>query len=280
MKRHKWLILTIVVFLTPIIVAFGHFCRQVRRHDAYVRQKAQLHSIDAGIELFRDKCDSYPPSEANDPTGLPYGGAMKLAEALVGQDSLGFHLSSVFRRDGMDATGTSDLYPEDIKAPGPPSQRIEGRMGPAVQWDNARAHRLGDIYGQGRTGPFPEDIFVVCDVFERRRPSGKKTGMPILYYRAHTNRQAHDVNDPDNPQNIYDYRDNHALVALGVPGDPKTAHPFFSDPKRFYKNIQNPQIDTVGTPYRTNTFILISAGWDGQYGTADDVMNFAWKYRQ
>jgi len=33
-------------------------------------------------------------------------------------------------------------------------------------------------------------------------------------------------------------------------------------------------------PHRADTFILISAGQDGQYGTADDICNFEWKYRE
>ena len=32
-------------------------------------------------------------------------------------------------------------------------------------------------------------------------------------------------------------------------------------------------------PHRRDTFILISAGGDGLYGTADDICNFEWKYR-
>lgn len=29
-----------------------------------------------------------------------------------------------------------------------------------------------------------------------------------------------------------------------------------------------------------DSYILISAGWDGIYGTADDVCNFTWNYRE
>jgi hypothetical protein len=29
-----------------------------------------------------------------------------------------------------------------------------------------------------------------------------------------------------------------------------------------------------------DSFILISAGQDGLYGTADDICNFEWKYRK
>jgi len=110
------------------------------------------------------------------------------------------------------------------------------------------------------------------------RPSGKKTGLPILYYRADGKGTAHDVNNPDNSENIYDYRDNYSLVSLGVPGEPNAVHPL-SDPKRFYMNTKSDKIRTGSKPYRVDSFILISAGLDGLYGTADDICNFDWKYR-
>jgi hypothetical protein len=169
-----------------------------------VRPQAQLRSIDTAVEIFNNEFNRYPPSEADDPTGLPYGGAMKLAEALMGQDLLGFHSDSIFRRDGLDAAGMR-LYPPDINAM-PPVLRdinLKARKGPFLGSENANAWRLEDIYGQGKTGPFPGNTFVLCDVFERKRPSDKRTGMPILYYRANPGGTAHDVDNPDNPQNIY-----------------------------------------------------------------------------
>ena len=69
-------------------------------------QKSQLHSMEAATELLANEWGSYPPSDANDPIGKPYCGAMKLTEALMGRDLLGFHRESVFRRDGL--YGTAD----------------------------------------------------------------------------------------------------------------------------------------------------------------------------
>ncbi len=87
-----------------------------------------------------------------------------------------------------------------------------------------------------------------------------------------------DPNDPNNPANIYNYRDNFAILRLGVPGAPNAVHPL-ADPKRFYLNTQNENI-TQSRPYREDSYILISAGKDGLYGTVDDVCNFEWKYRE
>lgn len=103
--------------------------------------------------------------------------------------------------------------------------------------------------------------------------------MPILYYRADPKGKVHDPDRPDDPSNIYDYRDNLALVLLGVPGEPNAMHPL-ADPKRFYLNTQSDKATTESRPFRADTFILISAGYDGLYGTGDDICNFDWQYRE
>jgi hypothetical protein len=136
-----------------------------------------------------------------------------------------------------------------------------------------------DIYGKGNTGPFPEDTFVLCDTYRHRGASGQRTGLPILYYRANPSGTAHDVMNPDNPQNIYNYKDNQALIALGVPGKPEETHPL-ANPKRFYLNTEDRKASGKPAPCRRDSFVLISAGQDALYGTADDICNFEWKYRK
>lgn len=238
------------------------------------RQVAQLHSMEAALELFAFEFKGYPPSDATDPIGAPYCGAMKLAEAILGRDLIGCHSASVFRADGFDPNGEMMLYPNE-----PDKEDLKFRKGPYLQRENANAYRLADVYGEGRAGPFDGNLFVLCDTFIHKRPSGKKTGMPILYYRADRTGTAHDVNDPDNPANIYDYRDNQMLVGLGVPSEPNAVHPL-SDPRRFYMNTMSNKIPAQSRPYQPDSFILISAGYDGLYGTADDICNFDWKYRE
>ena len=269
----------IVALVSCIAIIAVISTSKVHTYSPDVQQKAQFNALNAAIELFNNEFDGYPPSSPNDPTGQPYGAVLKLAEALVGPDLLGFHSSSIFRRDGLDASGTL-LYPhpEDLSIT-PPQSNLIARKGPFLQTENANARRLVDIYGKGKTDPFPEDTFVLCDIYERRRPSGEKTGMPILYYRADSLSSAHDVANPDNPQNIYHYQDNQALLALGVPGKPGETHPL-ADPKRFYLNTQSLLVSSTPRPYRADTFILIRAGLDGLYGTADDICNFEWKYRK
>jgi len=200
---------------------------------------------------------------------------MKLAEATMGQDLLGYHPKSAFRADGLDPCSLAPLYPAN-----PSRDDLRARRGPYLQPEEmANAYRLVDIYGKGNTGLFPEDALVLCDTYRRKLPSGKKAGMPILYHRANRSGTTHDANNPDDPQNIYDYRDNFALIALGVPGNPRAVHPL-ANPRRFYLNTQDTKVSIMQRPYRRDSFILISAGYDGLYGTADDVCNFEWRYRE
>jgi hypothetical protein len=236
-------------------------------HPVDIRQKAQFHSIEAAVELFDSQFKGHPPSDGNDVTGSPYCGAMKLAEAMMGQDLMGYHPKSAFRADGLDPNTLTPLYTADT---------LKVRTGPFLPLENANVYKLVDVYGKGKTGPFPEDALVLCDTYVRKLPSGKKAGMPILYYRAHPSGKKHDPNNPDDPKNIYDYKDNLALIKLGVPGDPNAAHPL-ANPWRFYLNTRSHQITETSRSYRADSYILISAGYDGLYGTVDDICNFEWR---
>ncbi len=278
-------VMSIIVILIGLLVPA---LNQVRKFAREVRQQAQFNSINVAIELFNSEFDSLPDSGAKDQDGTLYCGAMKLAEAMVGQDLMGFHPDSVFMSNGMDLNGEKQLY------------YVEGtnqiadtsaRKGPYLPIENANAYRLQDIYGETGTGPFEPGHFVLCDVFGRvtHRGTGKRIGMPILYYKANTANTMHDDANPENPDNIYDYHDNQDLLMLGKPWDPPidggVPHKLAREEgrpagERFYMNTLNEQVTTRPRPYRADTYILISAGNDGEYGTADDICNFDWKYRE
>jgi hypothetical protein len=129
----------------------------------------------------------------------------------------------------------------------------------------------------------------LCDVFKRRLESGERIGMPILYYKADTRGRLHDASIAgsmtplDNQGNIYNFLDNQELLDLGVPGvsGGASANTYpLSNPVRFYKNTLSDKITTVPRPFNADTYIMISAGYDGEYGTADDICNFDWKYKE
>jgi len=243
--------------------------------------------------MFKIDFDQYPDSGAKDIDNKDYCGAMKLCEAMVGQDGLGFHPDSLFRADGLDGEGGTPLYPPEPAKPYPAQYvaNLRKRKAPYVEVDKVQICQMWDFYGR-EPSTFKWDNAVLCDVFTKQKTlvperAGLKMGMPILYYTANVTKLSHNLEDRDDADNIYNYLDNDALVNLGLPNrqDPLIAHPMASkgttedgddaDATLFYENTWNKKVFTMDKPYNPDTYILLSAGWDGQYGTKDDVFNFA-----
>lgn len=304
-KKRGFTIIELLTVMSIIIILIGLLVpaiTQVRRYAREVKQRAQFHSIEVAMDLFEAENGVYPDSGEDGSDGLPYCGAMKLAEAMVGQDLLGFHPESVFRQDLRDSADTKYLYL--IPPSGHPSElditemNRKARKGPYLQSGNANAARIVNIYGSANldvfTGVDTEKLFVLTDAYARTMPSsGDKVGMPILYYRAYKEGSANPSSSPTNPTNItdtnriYRHEDNDELVGLGVPWAAGTLHPldeaylppipgdsFPGLPESFYWKINNDSITLPnGMPHRSDSYILLSAGEDGLYGTSDDIYN-------
>jgi prepilin-type N-terminal cleavage/methylation domain-containing protein len=276
-------LLTVMSIIVILISLLLPSLNMVKRYAKVVTQKNQLRNIDAGLQAFEIDFKEYPDSGALDATGAQYCGAMKLAEAMAGQDGLGFHSDSTFKAD--DGSGDTELYPPSQGAP------------PWLAWyeENLRNRReflegkdiqicsLKDLYGSDTGGfTYTDEVALLCDVFRSAKnlTTGKRMGMPILYYKADPSKLVHDVNTPDNPDNIYNYLDNHKFLGLGLPGDTSTMPPLFQvapDPEGrvFYEKTLDKSALPIERPHNKDSYILISAGWDGIYGTRDDVFNFA-----
>jgi len=272
-KEAAFTIVELLTVMSIIVILIGLLVpalNRVKRYSKEVKQKAQFHSIDVAMELFNAQWDGYPDSDATDETGASYCGAMKLCEAMMGQDLLGFHPNSHFLRNA------TDLYPDEGDVtPAEYAENLKTRRGPYLQLKNANAYTLAAIYTDFTGTDFASDsnsLFVLCDVYSRRMNTGNKTGMPILYYKADTSKTTHDVDYVDD--SIYDYRDNDELVGLGKPFGTGGDHAMFSDPGIFYDKTENKKITTTKRPYRADSYILLSAGFDGEYGTPDDIFNF------
>ncbi|MDD5459628.1 MAG: hypothetical protein PHF37_09585 [Phycisphaerae bacterium] len=286
----------IVILITLLIPALN----KVRHYARDVKQRAQLHSIEAALEQFNAEVDGYPPSvdNANLTTPLaPYCGAMKLAEALLGKDLQGYNprakfISDLAQNEGVATTGYR-FYPTQADKTADPvkyDESIRSRKGPYLQLENANAYRMKNIYPATADQIYVDNVenYVLCDVYGRVTlldPDSEniygKTGMPILYYKANTYNTGHDPNVPD--ELIYDYKDNDDLVVLGAPWDDAGTiiHPLHqvgtgTVGEKFYKMTRNTKIsgDLPAVPVRKDSYILISAGNDGLYGTGDDITNF------
>ena len=315
-------VMSIIVILISILVPA---LNKVRRYALDVKERAQLHAIGTGIEAFSAENDGYPDSNGWDNDTSPggpfaYCGAMKLAEAMVGQDLRGFNPDSRFRRNGFPGVINGTPWPCDATTgecmPYPPPNTTAYCGGTAgcyeenikkrktyLQLENANATQIRDIWGLANVqsySAFEPNAFVLCDVYSRVTSSrtGKKIGMPILYYKADTTKTVFPTSSIDfdisncqsaNSAYIYDYRDNRGLVNIPIPWDMSHCHPmacFASgtlytpeggdpNPWLFYKAISNKKMPSSNPwPYRADTFILMSAGYDGEYGTGDDIFNF------
>ena len=306
-------LLTVMSIIVILITLLVPSLNMAKRYAKNVRQRAQFHSIGMALDSFSADWDGYPNSDRYDEVPTAYCGAMKLAEAMLGQDLLGFHPSSRFRSDGLDRTGGTQLYPP---APSPVTQpymeNLKSRKGPYLPLENANAYKLKYLY-KTNIGNFNGERFVLCDIYGRVSLSnptagepqiGGKAGMPILYYKANVSGTTHPVKnntgvdnsatvplpttDPD-PTLFYNHLNNDDLVLLGMPWDTSgAAHPMASagndlrsiaaTPYNFYNRIWASKVFNTGTniyrPYRSDSYILVSAGFDGEYGTPDDIFNF------
>jgi type II secretory pathway pseudopilin PulG len=300
-------VMSIIIILISIMVPS---LNRVKRYALQVKQKKNFNAIDAGLTMFNAEFDGYPESSQFDPSGtVPYCGAMRLAEAMVGQDVLGFHPQSHFYQKGTTdsaaptgptSVGGNDLYPARRLVNLPPAiptlpggVDIAGsereRKGLYLPRENANVYVMGDLFADYTI--FAAEAYslpVLCDVYANipNRRTGKNVGTPILYYKANARNKSFEIAPATPALNIYNHYDNIDLLRLQVPWMPGTYHPMglagqptplgatvTADPFVFYRAILNEKI-AVPRPFNADSYILISAGFDGLYGTKDDVFNF------
>jgi type II secretory pathway pseudopilin PulG len=258
----------------------------VRKTAKVAQEKAQLTNIEMALTAFRNDYGDYPPSHGNliDGSGNPdythYCGAETLTEALFGWDLMGFHPNSAWRYDGLDQSGGNMTYdPQGTRLqPDGTLTTLYERKGSYLELATANVFRLGDLFPNISSTSFNPNNFVICDVFGTKSVTvgGKvvKAGNPILYYKANTSSKTIDHgNAPDPTTLIYNYYDNYYFINA-IDG----ASPLITSSSFFYNYITNWQVPNptgnVNWPQNPDSYLLISAGPDGLYGTKDDICNF------
>ena len=237
-------LLTVLAITTMLIGLLVPSLTMVRTFAKNTKQKAQLASIGAALDTFRNDYGEYPPSNA--PPG-GYCGAQKLCEALLGRDLMGFDPKTGWiPTDG--AYGTND------------------RKSRYLELATATAFKLGELFANA--SPLEPGTFVLCDVFEKTYRTKVKAGVPILYYRANVSSKVF--------TSIYNSDDNLALITVKYSDDGVMGQNRLRNRDFFYTYIRDPKIPKVPTPWpvRPDSYLLITAGADGFYGTKDDICNF------
>ena len=288
MKKRGFTLIELIVVISIISLLIGVLVpsfNAVKRQAKSLGQKSQLRNIEIGLEVWRNSHDlEYPDSNAEGTTSVTYG-AHKLAEALVGRDLLGFDNKSTW--DAAADDGNPEIYA--LPVPGVKDTRDDAhvelnsldvaQMSQVTEPGATTDAYLGNIRADGSAGSNDDPAYVFTDIFRTKKivdinEGVRKIGTPILYYKANISSNIWD--DSAEPQ-IFEFDDNVGMMEFGHIIENTTKHPYFTDPTLFFEFLINPKYSGSGIdlPYNKESFLLLSAGWDGLYGTRDDIWNIS-----
>lgn len=289
-------VIAIIAMLTGLLTPG---IKVVNRAAKGLKQKSVFHGYETGLELYRKDFGDYPRSKVK---GNAFGsgqivtGSQHLAEALMGRDLKGYDPDT----EWCSATEDPICYTDDPKS-------LRRRKNHYTDIKDDGAYLLEEVYGAGAVGNiFSHDgtgrkAPVMTDIFKRKtitllNGQNIKIGTPVLYFKANTTTKRFMGAEPmsNHTRWIYNYEHNRDIIELGTIRDQNQKHKFdqsqtvtvpegtFNGMEYFYQTLMNPQFHTVDSsgaptgdrPYNPNKFILISAGWDGIFGTKDDITNF------
>ena len=298
-------VIAIIAMLTGVLVPGITVIRRVAKR---LKQASVFHGYRTGLELFSKDFNNYPDSKT-----LPVGGAANLvcgaqhlAEAMMGIDQKGFDPKSKWYSPSYVGT---DIYASIASGSTPAEvaasenrrreiyveQKDDGCYALADLYDVAAGGSIAPVYSP--LGFTQARAPVLTDIFKKKRVElttatgvtvKVKVGTPVLYFKASTATDKFKGTLPlgDHTKYIYNYEHNRAIIELGTVMDPTVKHKYDESESEivngtslnglqfFYHKIMNPNIDAFEKPYNPNTFILMSAGPDGVFGTKDDVTNF------
>lgn len=304
-------LVTVVIIIAVLLGILLPSVTAIRAKAKDVAQRAQFNAITTALEAFKQDYGDYPPSDLyGNSTQTYYCGAQKLAEALLGWDLMGFDPNSAWRVDGYTGTGPASVLNHPLTDQSYDPSRFRGlatfdeRRKPYLDLATANAFRLYRDLFSNKDSSIPA-TFVLCDVYRVRKWTDPNTGKlvsagsPILYYRATTTNKTIDM-AVTFANRTYNYNDNWPITSslkltangpgglkhpFDSPSSDGTEYPVFYSDRATYDStiyggsgigygIRDTKIPSVARPYNSDSYILISAGPDGYYGTADDIHNY------
>ncbi|MGB9626087.1 MAG: type II secretion system protein [Phycisphaerae bacterium] len=302
-------LLTVISIIALLISILLPSLAQARAQAKKVKVQTQIDAIGKGLEMFRnDNRDQYPYSARaqdrisdwpNAGSNNVLSGAHWLARAMVGGDL-----------QGIDVGEPGDNYPAALKPLSATAPAISyateysvsvtpkkyERRAPYIQLEAAPAVRDNDpekAPNASSSNAPNTGRLILLDGY----------GFPILYYRAEPgaeiaftqSRKAGALLGTYCQEDNADFTGSNSLSKAGwdlKPGkfhnlkdfDTNAAGPMGTQPRldTFNEKFFNPDVFKATQsgnqgaikPYNADSFILLSPGADGIYGTRDDVKNF------
>lgn len=292
-------LITAVAIIAILLGVLMPALNMVRKTANNAKQTAQIASIGIAVNMFKNDDGDYPPSRGCNFSGVScnsdnpdygYCGAQTLTEAVIGQDLLGVHSDTIYRRNGEDKNNDY-LYIDDSSSQDDIDDSLNERKGPYLDRSNIGVFEAEDVFGDNFVSILEPERYVICDSFTnfKRTIDGVKykVGTPVLYFKANTGSQ--NINSSTNVvDRIYNVRDNERLIMQrkieqNAVSDREYHEGLMDsggDPAEFYERITDTFISSPTRPVNPDSFLLISAGADGFYGTADDICNFTPNFQQ
>lgn len=301
-------LLVVIAIIAMLISIFGVGMRKIKISQRNLQQKAVFHSMDIGLELFSKDFNGYPDSGQINAGGKVVCGAQRLAEAMFGRDERGFHPRTKWH-PALDMAATpphpgAAIYTEITQ---------RNRKEPYTELKYGGIHTIAELWGSPGTniydsaaaGSGTERAPVITDVFAYTTVTiggeTEKVGLPILYFKADSSKRFRvDASNVPVPSPaaaeygnwIFNYDDNLPILQLNwlreitEPSPTPGLNKHYKDAAKsniqvFYESLtsRHEDMNKDGTDdffkaFNADTVILISAGYDGIYGTKDDITNF------
>ncbi|ARN57631.1 prepilin-type N-terminal cleavage/methylation domain-containing protein [Sedimentisphaera salicampi] len=303
-------LLVVISIIAMLMSVIGVAAGRVRIVSKNMQQAANIHSMGVGLELFEKEFGFFPDSTRMPLGGSYVYGAQQLAEGLVGRDLAGVDEDSGFyvaSREQKRIDNEPTYY--DVEE----EKSRNNRVGPYLNIDRESINvvepsQLYDDYADGgiycQYNADSHSISngylrapVISDNYNMKRvelESGSvvQAGTPVLYFRSNPsakyfrpgeNTSWTSMDEEACSYSVYNYYDNIGFFEMENLKNPEEPHRFAEgdadgngkDGKQeFYEFITSRKVGSYDMPVRKDTYIIISAGYDGAFGTDDDITNF------